>query len=75
MGTAARTVIGVVGVVAVWLVLATTLFSGTGPVGPPDPRACITSSAMPSEDISVEALMGAAGPADVAACTTPIPSR
>lgn len=70
MGTAARTVVGVVGLVAVWLVLATTLFSGTGPAGVPDPRACATSAA-PSDDISGQALLAAPSPATAAACTPP----
>jgi hypothetical protein len=76
MGTAARTVIGVVGVVTVWLVLATTLFSGTGPAGPaPEPRACVASTAPPPEDVRVDQVQGAATTAGVAACTELIPSR
>ena len=33
MSATAKTVIGLIGVVAVWLALATTLFSGIGPTG------------------------------------------
>jgi hypothetical protein len=58
---------GVVGVVTVWLVLATTLFSGTGPVGPaPDPRACVAGTAPPSEDVRVDRFLGPASTASVA---------
>lgn len=39
MGTAMKVVMGGIGLVAVWLVLAVTLFSGTGSVEPrPDPH-------------------------------------
>ena len=68
MGTAARTVTGVVGLVAVWLVLATTLFAGTGPAGP-GPRACVAG---PGADAR---LLAAAGTAGAAACPAPVPRR
>lgn len=55
---------GAVGVVTVWLALATTLFSGTGPVGPaPEPRACVASTTPPSEDVRVDRVLDA-GPYD-----------
>ena len=45
MGTTMKVVIGGVGVVAVWLVLAVTLFNGTGSVQPrPDHRPGIVNS-------------------------------
>lgn len=45
MGTALKVVVGGIGVVAVWLVLAVTLFSGTGSVAPrPDPHAGTVNS-------------------------------
>ena len=67
---------GVVGVVTVWLALATTLFSGTGPVGPaPDPRVRVAGTAPPSEDVRVDRVLGAASTASVAACTALSPSQ
>jgi hypothetical protein len=67
---------GVAGAVAVFLVLATTLFSGTGPVGRvPDPRVCVASAAPPSEDVRADPLLAAASTASAAACTAMIPSR
>jgi hypothetical protein len=45
MGTTMKVVIGGVGLVAVWLVLAVTLFNGTGSVQPrPDHRPGIVNS-------------------------------
>ena len=39
MGTAMKVVVSGIGLVAVWLLLAVTLFSGTGSVAPrPDPH-------------------------------------
>jgi hypothetical protein len=76
MGTAVKAVMGVVGVVAVWLALATTLFGGTGPAGPgPEPRACVAGTAPPAEDVRVEHLLATSGPAGVTACTRLVPSR
>lgn len=67
---------GVVGVVMVWLALATTLFSGTGPVGPaPDPRVCVAGTAPPSEYVRLDRVLAAASTASAAACTALIPSR
>jgi hypothetical protein len=76
MGTAARTVIGLMGAVAVFLVLATTLFSGTGPAHPaPGPRACVAGPASPSADVRAERLLGAADQVSDAPCTAPVSSR
>jgi len=45
MGTAVKVVIGGIGLVAVWLVLAVTLFNGTGSVEPrPGPHPGIVDS-------------------------------
>jgi hypothetical protein len=45
MGTAMKVVLGGVGLVAVWLVLAVTVFSGTGSVEPrPDHHPGILNS-------------------------------
>lgn len=45
MGTTMKVVMGGVGLVAVWLVLAVTLFNGTGSVQPrPDHRPGIVNS-------------------------------
>lgn len=49
MGTAMKVVIGGVGLVAVWLVLAVTLFNGTGSVHPrPDHRPGVVNSVDPT---------------------------
>src|SRR5829696_5325087 len=67
MGTPAKIGTGVVGVVAVWLALATTVFGGT--FGPPGPRPAIvgtdsgsgsgsgTGSGTGSQDVTAERLV------------------
>jgi hypothetical protein len=62
MGAGTKIVIVVVGVVAIWLTLATTLFNGTGSVEPRPGRHPGVVSTVPAESEGVTDLTIDAGP-------------
>jgi hypothetical protein len=61
MLTTAKVVVGLASVVAVWLTLALTLFSGTGPGGPRPgllPDVVSTAPATVPEDVRARSILG-----------------